>query len=148
MRKILNHTVSIVVRRILIILLVLGFLFSNSTINIAERNLLLNGQVGLENVIKNLRSFSDVASSNEASYNMRAMVIALQSASGLLVTKQVPGEENSEVIAVFFKLPFLSSAKDTITHSLQCVDLADNDWTNNYSSINIPPPSPPPLFLS
>ncbi len=148
MKLIINHRVTTLVHRFLIILLVLGFLFSNFAVNMTQEDLLLSGQNGLENVIKNLKSFSDLTSSKEASHKMRAMVIALQSASGLLVTKQIPGEENSEVIAIFFKLAFLFSTKDTDTASMQCVALANNAWINNYSSIIIPPPSPPPLAFS
>lgn len=148
MQIILNHRVTVSVHRFLTILLVCGFVFSNSAINISQKNLLQNGQSGLENVIKNLRSFSDLTNAKEASHKMKAMVIALQSASGLLVTKQLDGEENGEVIAVFFKLPFLASAKDTVAISRQCIDLANNEWINIYSSINIPPPSPPPLLLA
>ena len=148
MQIIINHRVNAIVRRFLIILLVLGFVFSNNAINISQKNLLLQGQPGLENVIKNLRSFSDLTTAQEASHKMKAMIIALQSVSGLLLTKQLPEEENSEVIAVFYKLAYLFSDPNIVSHSTSFTSLEDSDWINHYLSIRLAPPSPPPLLLS
>jgi len=139
---------TVIAGRFLILLLVAGMGMGNFTLNLAKNKALPPGQPSLASVIKNVQYFQQINSPEQASQQMRAMIVALQSASGLLVARKSPGTERTEVVAFFFKLPFLFSSSAALQASLDCIHLAPVDWCNNYSSIQLDPPSPPPLFLS
>lgn len=148
MLKILDQKMTATAGRFLILLLVAGFVFSNSALNLGKNEVIESGEPGLANVIQNIKNLERIDSSKQASQQMRAMIIALQSASGLLVTRKLPGQDSSEVVVVFFKLPFLFSSSAAVSNTINCADLAPVDWNNNYTSIKLSPPSPPPLYLS
>jgi len=144
-----NHKVTAAAVRLLILLLVSGFMFSYSCVNISGTSLLNNGQEDLANVIQSLQSFSRVNSEKDASKRMRTLIIAFQSASGLLLARQASGEKESEVIAVFYKLPFLFPSTHAAAGSTtSCIALGDTVWVNSYISILLTPPVPPPLLFS
>jgi hypothetical protein len=140
-----SHKITGTGVRILIFLLVSGFVCGNSCLNISNTTLLHGDHADLAQVIRSMQSFSRVDSAEDASRRMRSLIFSFQAASGLLVTSQASGENEDSVVAVFYKLPLLPPSSRGAGKAACCITLGDTAWSNNYTSIRIPPPFPPPL---
>lgn len=143
-----RHDLGIYFARFITVVLIIGFMSSTVSVTMTGTLILNNDQGKLENVIRNLKNFSQFKSSKEASNKMRAMITALQSASGIIYTKQTSENTHNEIIGVVFKLPFICTDSARIPGADHGSALSEPDWINTYRSIDISPTPPPPIFLS
>ena len=142
------HNLLGILCRSLICALITGFILSTTSVNLTGVFFLQDDSHSLENVIRNLKHFSQVQNAEEASLRMRAMIVALQSASGLMMVKKTETNDRQEKLVVTIKLSFLISEPSGLQGPAYNKHLNSLDWKNNYHSISITPPAPPPLLFS
>lgn len=153
MRKSLTGCLEITdkIRRYFTLLLVVGFVLAILPIAPIVTTSPSNDETGgieLQDVIYHLQNLTLRSNNQDSSDSMKALVLSMQIASGLVTphfnVKNIPECK----IIVCSKIPFLFTVNRVFTTAVLVPQIGPVSYFNHYESIVFPPPLPPPLERS